>query len=50
MCVSGALGIRQAMRMLHIVICGMGRSTVILPIILEMVKFSKKKVPEQKMF
>jgi len=41
-CVYVVLGIRQAMRMRHIAMCGLLRSTVLLHIIKKMTSFSNK--------
>ena len=47
-CVSVALGIQHAMRVLHIVICGLLRSTAFFHIISPKAGFSKEKVLERR--
>ena len=49
-CVFVTLGIQHAMRMCHIVIYGLPRSTIFFNIISQTAGFSKQKVVENKMF
>jgi len=48
-CVFVALGIQHAMRLRHIVSCGLSGSAVLFHIISQMARFSKKNVLEHKM-
>jgi hypothetical protein len=48
-CVFVALGIQHAMRMRHIVTCGLSLSAILFHIVLQIARFQKKEVAEHKL-